>query len=389
MEGVVDRLNVVLIVVDALRAQNLGIYGYHKDTSPNIDWLGKRGVVFDNAFSCINTTDPSVTSIFTGRYPISHGIINHGTKLTQSEVHAFLRRNIKTLPEILKSNGYITLALDWLGRWHRKGFQYYMGIDSAAAQKSGKTKFGEMLGASKRLVNGLYIRLKRFLFRSRIRSATNVTRHAIKVMGERLDRRNPFFLFVHYWDTHTPYNAPKRFEKRFFDEDDDSVRIEDVLRRIKNPEWREYLRKVTKGAKTASEIIARYDGAIAYVDEEIGVLMDFLEKQGVLDESVVILTSDHGESLTEHDIFFDHHGLYDVTIRVPLIIWCPSMFSSHVRVSSLVQHVDLVPTVLDILNIGGRYGFDGESLLPLIGGKGSCSPVCLCGGGSCSKEACN
>lgn len=116
MEGVVDRLNVVLIVVDALRAQNLGIYGYHKDTSPNIDWLGKRGVVFDNAFSCINTTDPSVTSIFTGRYPISHGIINHGTKLTQSEVHAFLRRNIKTLPEILKSNGYITLALDWLGR---------------------------------------------------------------------------------------------------------------------------------------------------------------------------------------------------------------------------------------------------------------------------------
>lgn len=227
------------------------------------------------------------------------------------------------------------------------------------------------------------------MFRSRIRSATNVTRHAIKVMGERLDRRSPFFLFVHYWDTHTPYNAPKRFEKRFFDEDDDSVRIEDVLRRIKNPEWREYLRKVTKGAKTASEIIARYDGAIAYVDEEIGVLMDFLEKQGVLDESVVILTSDHGESLTEHDIFFDHHGLYDVTIRVPLIIWCPSMFSSHVRVSSLVQHVDLVPTVLDILNIGGRYGFDGESLLPLIGGKGSCSPVCLCGGGSCSKEACN
>ena len=78
------------------------------------------------------------------------------------------------------------------------------------------------------------------------------------------------------------------------------------------------------------------------------------------------------ESLTEHNIFFDHHGLYDVTIRVPLIIWCPSMFSGHVRVSSLVQHVDLVPTILDILNIGERYGFDGERLVPLIRGERNC-----------------
>jgi len=84
------------------------------------------------------------------------------------------------------------------------------------------------------------------------------------------------------------------------------------------------------------------------------------------------LTSDHGESLTEHNIFFDHHGLYDVTIRVPLIIWCPSMFSSYVRVSSLVQHVDLVPTLLDILNIDEKYDFNGKSLVPLIKGERDC-----------------
>jgi len=144
-----------------------------------------------------------------------------------------------------------------------------------------------MLGASKRLINGFIYKVKKILFRSRIHSATNITKHAIKVMKERLDRRSPFFLFIHYWDTHTPYNAPKLFKKRFFEESDDDMRIEDVLRRIRNHEWREYLRKVTKRAKTTGKVIARYDGAIAYVDEEISVLMDFWRSETFQDEKEV------------------------------------------------------------------------------------------------------
>jgi len=117
--------NVCIIIIDALRAKNLGCYDYDKNTSPNIDKLSKRGVMFNNCFSCINTTDPSITTILSGKYPHSHGLVNHGESITKGDVAKLA--NIISLQKILKANGYTTLAVDWLGRWHANGFDYYSG----------------------------------------------------------------------------------------------------------------------------------------------------------------------------------------------------------------------------------------------------------------------
>ena len=108
--------NAIIIVVDALRARNLSCYGYSMKTSPNIDELAKEGVLFEDAYCCINTTDPSLTTIFSGKHPSSHGILSHGVQITTEEVREFNKTGTILLPEILKSQGYTTIAIDWLGR---------------------------------------------------------------------------------------------------------------------------------------------------------------------------------------------------------------------------------------------------------------------------------
>jgi hypothetical protein len=117
-------------------------------------------------------------------------------------------------------------------------------------------------------------------------------------------------------------------------------------------------------------LLAKYNGAVRYVDQQIGRLFDVLREERLLEDTLIIITSDHGESLTEHDIFFDHHGLYDVTTHVPLILYYPKAFSEPKRVKGLVQHIDLAPTLYELLNIKYKdYGLDGASLMPLIRGE--------------------
>ena len=125
--------NIIFIVIDALRPKNLGCYGYQKNISPNIDEISTEGLLFRDAYSTTNATDPSLTTIFSGRFCRSHGIMKHGALLQSEEVQNYLK-TVPTLPEILKHNGYKTFAIDWLGRWHTKGFDYYSGILRAVGQ---------------------------------------------------------------------------------------------------------------------------------------------------------------------------------------------------------------------------------------------------------------
>lgn len=131
-----QKPNIIFIVSDALRADHLGCYGYHKNTSPNIDKLAREGVLFEKCYPISTNTDPSFTSIFSGKYPASHGIIHHGFKVTPEEEESFYRSDTKMLAEILKSNGYTTIGIDWLGRWHKTGFDYYWGSEEGGAKES-------------------------------------------------------------------------------------------------------------------------------------------------------------------------------------------------------------------------------------------------------------
>ena len=194
----------------------------------------------------------------------------------------------------------------------------------------------------KDIIRGMKDVLSTFAFTfnlAKLQDASYVTQIAEGLIKQQTD--DPFFLFLHYWDTHTPYNCPKDFLNNTKD--------------ISDPK---------------SLLISKYHGAVRYVDFQLGKLFDILKKQKRWENTLLIITSDHGDSLTEHDIFFDHHGLYEETTHVPLILHYPELFTAGKRINSFVQHIDLVPTISDL--IGSKYQqeeFDGQSLVPLIHNK--------------------
>lgn len=374
------KQNIVLIIIDALRADNIGCYGYTRKTSPNIDKLAREGILFENAFSCTNTTDPSITTILSGKYPISHGIRNHGPKVTNSMVQEFYKRKIRLLSEILRSSGYLTFGIDWIGKWHKKGFEYYFGNTMQKKHSMLSMLFSRI---TNKFPEAFLNKIKDVIFTKKIKNndlpyytAARLTDTSLKLIS---NCGKPFFLFIHYWDTHTPYTSPENIYTEFKPEKRKNSReLKELLANISNKKWKGYLLKTFGERRTAEEVIAMYDSAIRYVDQEIGRLIDSLKDKGIYDDTIFVITSDHGESLTEHGIFFDHHGLYDVSIHVPLIFnnipdtKVPG--TKRKRVRDFVQHVDIVPTLLDILDIPfNRSEFDGISLIPVMKGKKSVS----------------
>lgn len=357
--------NIVLVVIDALRAKNLGCYGAAKGESPHIDRMAEKGVLFEKAFATWNTTDQSLTAIMSGLFPRSHGITNHGDKVTPENRETFASRKVRLLASYLKESGYSTLAVDWMGRWFRSGFDFYGYTPRRALPKKiayslfslpalhlrymlanigllriyGKKRPGSLRSLFKGARD--VFRTFRFTFElARIQDARVVTDLALELLKE-YDSR-PFFLFLHYWDTHSPYNSPKK------------------------------LTPAAANRSPGEALYAKYLGAVRYVDRELGRLVSRFQEEGILDDTLFIITSDHGESLREHEIFFDHHGLYDVTTHVPLILYGPRFLEQGKRDKNFVQHIDLVPTVMDLLGTPVEKGLlDGESLLPRISGGAS------------------
>jgi len=320
-------MNVLLIAIDALRADHLGCYGYHKKTSPTIDRLAREGVRFSNCFAQGNCTHPGFTTIFTGLYPLSHDIVAHWPPVDLDE-------GIPMLPEILKERGYATVAIDnlydrfartiRLYPWFRRGYDWYL-----YPQEEGGTKeYGR---------------------------ATEVTDLAISWLRE--NYKSKFFMFLHYWDPHQPYDPPQKHRK-FYDNGD--------ANRYKNL----YL-----DPEEVNNWISLYDGEINYVDEEIGRLLKEIITLGIEKDTLIIVLSDHGETMGENRTWlgtpdcFTHRDLYDPTIHVPLIFKGTDKIPSGRVIHELVQHVDIAPTILDILEIENTYDMDGVSLLPLIKGE--------------------
>jgi arylsulfatase A-like enzyme len=354
--------NVILIVIDALRARNLGCYGMQGEPSPYIDKVASEGTLFEKAFSCWNTTDQSLTSILTGKYPRSHGIMNHGDKVTEGERRLFLETGTKLLAQYMKQSGHKTLAVDWMSRWFKQGFDDYgyeldrKGLDRLKYHLVTLPGLYRdyLLGhlpilklykpmrksSPKDLFKGMKDVLSTFAFTfnlAKLQDARFVTQIANDLIDQ--SRKNPFFLFLHYWDTHTPYYCPKNYL--------DKTSIHD----------------------SKSLLLEKYRGSVKYVDFQLGKLFNHLKENQLWDDTLLIITSDHGDSLTEHDIYFDHHGLYDETTHVPLIMHYPESIPVGKRIESFVQHVDLVPTLCDLFDINCNIDeLDGNTLLPIING---------------------
>ena len=327
--------NLILVVVDTLRADHLGCYGYHRDTSPQIDALAARGVRFENCFSQAPWTIPSFTNIVSGIYPEANRVVASPWNVPNANTIA-LDDRIPVLAEMLQEHGYHTIAIDNLHqmsshpKWFVRGYDHYINL----TRRPG-------------------------LFHHHVR-ASEIQRAVEKWLESRPDA--PVFLFLHYWEPHLPYNQEPPYDSWFKGELGDAP-VERNGGREYVPRWG-YLDRLTP---RALEAIASYDAEIRYLDDYIGRLLEALDRHGITRDCTFVFSGDHGESMVEHEILFDHQDLYEPTVHVPLIISDSDPGTARRRVvSELVEHVDLVPTVLDCLNVPQPPGLCGRSLKPAL-----------------------
>ncbi len=329
---------IIFIIVDTLRQENLVELSNGHSQIPNIDYLQKNGLSFSNAYTSITKTDPSITAIMTGNYPLRNGLVNHGSAIGIEEEESI--KKLKFLPDFLKERGYKNIAVDWISRWHKKGFDYYSGpmdID-AFISKNLQPEYLARLYSLGKITVKLFKRelFQRFYFcfstnpRIPYDSADKVINKGIEQLKK--NKKNKLFLYLHLWDTHEPHTQPQGLKSYIFDTVDET-----------------------------------YNAEIKFIDKQIGILVNYLRESVQLDETLIIFTSDHGENFYESGSPFGHDTLYENVAKIPLILSSPAFPKK--RIDSLVQNIDIMPTLLDLLNIKVDKHLDGKSLLPIIEGQ--------------------
>lgn len=308
--------NVVLVVSDAMRADMLAVNGNREVQTPNLDKLASEGINFTRAYCSITTTTPSFSSILSSLYPMDHKAYSNTARISLK---------IDTLPEILKRHGWHTAGIVNFRWLNQKVSAVTQGIDEFAACK-------------------------------RIRKADKTNRWVLQFLRRRKSQAQPFFLLVHYIDTHTPYYAPASYTARYYPADrNPRAGRAGSLQKIwhlfpKHNRDNPYFQKWLAGITDADYVVATNKGAVSWVDGRVGQIIEQLKKNGQWQRTVFIFTADHGESLGEHGLWFLHGGLYESTARVPLIVHFPGQPGGRV-VNAPVQHVDLMPTLLAYLGL--------------------------------------
>ena len=327
--------NIVLLGVDSLLATHMSCYGYHRLTTPHIDRFAEGATLFEKTYSPHIPTTSAYASMLTGLDTFS-------TQVVALRHQGPLREEVKTLAEILRDEGYDTTCVGFSGPSAR-GFDTYLEYSGWGPDDSGRSP-----------------------------KAENLNKTTLPELNRLIDQNDekPFFLFLRHMDPHSPYLPPAPYERMFYhgDECDPSNKSMEPVMTFK-PFCDYFASWMPPGITDKDYVIAQYDGAIAYMDACIQTLFNALETRGVLDETIVVINGDHGETLYDHECWFDHHGLYDVTLHVPLIIRYPGRVPAGERVTGYNQHKDLVPTLLELADIESDITFDGESLTSLMNGE--------------------
>ena len=325
--------NVLLIGVDSLLADHMSCYGYHRHTTPHIDRFAQGGTLFERTYSAHIPTTSAYSSMLSGMDCFS-------TQVVALRHKGPLRPEVKTLAEILRESGYSTTCVGFGGNPGSRGFDSYFEYPGWGSWAEGRSP-----------------------------KAQNLNNVTIPELNKLIDQSDPFFLFLRHMDPHAPYLPPEPYERMFYhgDECDPSNTSMQPVMEFK-PFCDFFASWMPPGITDKDYVIAQYDGAIAYMDACIQAIFNALESRGVLDDTIVIFNGDHGETLYDHECWFDHHGLYDITLHVPLIVRYPSAVPAGKRVSGFNQHKDLVPTILELAAIQTDIEFDGRSLMPMIRG---------------------
>lgn len=305
--------NVLLITVDTLRADHLGCYGYKRNTSPQLDALAKRSVIFSRAFTQGGWTKPAMASVMLSLYPFNHGVFSGSTKLPPE---------IPTLAQVLDKSGYTSIAIQ-TNPFLQKGQGFAAGFDSYHFEAD---------ATADRVVN-LFI--------------------------EHIPPQAPWFAYLHFMDPHLPYKSPSG---KFVDSaytgllsSSETLNHRFIRRQIPNlsPQDKQFL-------------IDRYDEEIAFFDTHFGRMVDWLKSRALLDQTIIIIISDHGEEFFEHGGFEHGHSLYNEILHVPFIYY-DSRLKPAVR-SEVVRTLDVYPTLLDQLGIIAPPHVLGANLGPALKG---------------------
>jgi arylsulfatase A-like enzyme len=324
--GESKKPNVIIYLIDALRADHLGCYGYQKPISPNIDAFAKDAILFENAIAQAPWTKPSIASIFTGLGPAAHGV-DDGVSALPAEA--------TTLAEILRAAGYY-------------GAAFITNINA-----------GSTFGFDQGFVD--FVHLSEGKNKRKYYQSSEQINQKVFAWLENKERQVPFFLYIHTMDTHAPYTPPPSFREKY-------------ASAVKNPDIGStsqlqalVKRKMPVTQTLVNNLVSLYDAEIAFNDHNFGIFLQKLRQRGLYDESLIILLSDHGEEFYEHGSWEHQKTLYAEMLNIPLIIKFPSSSATgKKRIQHMAQHIDILPTILDSVGIQIPQYVEGQSLLALL-----------------------
>ena len=251
-----------------------------------------------------------------------------------------VRSEVTLLPEILGAEGYDTTCVGLSGNPSSRGFDTYLDYRAWGSWDERP-----------------------------LDKAQDLNRVVIPELDRLLGRERPFFMLLRHMDPHAPYLPPGPFQRIFYHGDECDPSNDSMEPVLAFKPFRDFFASwMPPGITDKDYVIAQYDGAIAYMDSCIQTILTYLEAWGVLDDTIIVLNADHGETLYEHECWFDHHGLYDSNLHVPLIIRYPGRVPAGLRVSGYNQHKDLTPTLLELAGIESGIPFDGRSLMGMVRG---------------------
>ncbi|WP_066196250.1 MULTISPECIES: sulfatase family protein [Gracilibacillus] len=349
-------MRVLLLDLDSTRPDHMGCYGYHRNTTPNIDKIAEEGVRFTNYYTTDAPCAPSRNALMTGRFGIHTGNIGHGGTAgdmrlegENREFHDLLKTD--SLPTVFRQEGMKTALVSPFAERH-SSWQFYAG-------------FNEMYNTGK----------------TGDESAEEVTPTVLDWL-DRHEDQDDWFLYVNYWDPHTPYRAPESFGDPFKEEPlpewiTDEVLAEHLesigphsareINMYDNSERPSFPRQPGEitDRQGLRRVIDGYDTGLHFLDQHIGQLFAKLEEQGLLEETIIIITADHGENLGELGIYAEHGTADQMTCRLPMIIRWPGMQAGHVD-EDLHYHLDLGPTLAELFQQKPRASWDGQSYATVL-----------------------
>jgi len=315
--GAPPRPNAIIYLIDALRADHLGCYGYDRAISPAIDAFAEEAILFENAIAQSSWTKASVASVFTGLWPAQHGAVRHPHKLSAAAL---------TLPEILRAAGYHTAAF--------------------VANPNVTDRFGFDQGFDE--------------FTYLLRESHNPSHQMNAAVVEWLEKRSasrPFFLYIHNVDPHDPYAPPGAYRRQVAPE------VPEGFAREVSRIFRELLRgRRQLTPEILAHLEALYDADVATNDHAFGTFLDHLKEKGLYRDALILLLSDHGEEFNEHRHLRHGRSLHGESLRVPLILKLPAGGRGR-RVEEAVQHIDILPTLVTYLGLEVPADLRGRDLL--------------------------